>query len=143
MFFVVVVVSIIMIIISIIIIIIQQNQMYKSIFYLVLSMFDDVQQRVRQQRAGSGSEPCGCQANSATDIMSSRHARIREPKPDSQLQSRFNRTVRTPFTPSEANTKNRVQAGSINQINILFYVCSHRGDIRQKQKTKTYNYYLY
>ena len=28
-------------------------------------------------------------------------------------------------------------------INILFYVCSHRGDIRQKQKAKTYNYYLY
>ena len=28
-------------------------------------------------------------------------------------------------------------------INILFSVCSHRGDdIRQKQKTKTYNYYL-
>ena len=31
---------------------------------------------------------------------------------------------------------------SINQwISILFYVCSHQGDIRQKQKTKTY--YLY
>ena len=28
-------------------------------------------------------------------------------------------------------------------VNILFYVCSHRGDIRQKQKAKTYNYYLY
>ena len=29
---------------------------------------------------------------------------------------------------------------SINpSINILFYVCSHRGDIRQKQKAKTYN----
>ena len=31
-------------------------------------------------------------------------------------------------------------------INILFYVCSHRGDIRQKQtkqKTTTYKYYLY
>ena len=28
-------------------------------------------------------------------------------------------------------------------INILFYVCSYRGDIRQKQKAKTYNYYLY
>ena len=40
------------------------------------------------------------------------------------------------------------QSHKINQsisINILFYVCSHRGDIRQKQKqkTKTYNYYLY
>ena len=33
---------------------------------------------------------------------------------------------------------------SINQsVNILFYVCSHRGDIRQKQKAKIYNYYLY
>ena len=32
----------------------------------------------------------------------------------------------------------------LNQsINILFYVCSHRGDIRQKQKAKTYYYYLY
>ena len=28
----------------------------------------------------------------------------------------------------------------VNQksVNILFYVCSHRGDIRQKQKAKTY-----
>ena len=25
-------------------------------------------------------------------------------------------------------------------VNILVYVCSHQGDIRQKQKAKTYNY---
>ena len=32
-------------------------------------------------------------------------------------------------------------ANNSESINILFHVCSHRGDIRQK--TKTYNYYLY
>ena len=42
-------------------------------------------------------------------------------------------------TPVEQVSKHRLLG--VKSINILFYVCLHRGDIRQKQKAKTY--YLY